>query len=250
MADGPDVAELESNLIANGDAAGLLSVPTAHFSALTALAVTRWQSRLGLAADGQVPLGQVVFLPSAIVVGAETVAAAQAATPGDIPYQVTTATRTVTVPVTPNVPDTYVGESVSIVLPNGASTRGHIVAVGPAPPSTGTNSSGSSNDGSSNGGNVTQASAILTIAPDDPAVTGDGVGTSVQVSLPVQSATDVLAVPISALLALAGGGYGLEVVDHGGGHHLVGVTTGLFTASQVQISGSGIDAGTKVVVSQ
>jgi hypothetical protein len=251
MADGPDVTELESSLIATGDAAGLFSVPAAHFSALTSVAVARWQSRLGLPADGQVVLGRVVFLPGPVVVRAATVAAGQAAAPGDIPYQVTTATRVVTVPVTPSVPDTHVGESVSIVLPSGAATGGHVVGIGPPPPSTGTSSSGSSSAGTNNGtANTGQASASIVIAPDAPTATGGGVGVSVEVSVPVESATSVLAVPIAALLALAGGGYGLEVVGHAGAHHLVAVTTGLFTGSQVQINGSGIDAGTKVVVSQ
>jgi hypothetical protein len=58
----------------------------------------------------------------------------------------------------------------------------------------------------------------------------------------------VLAVPVSALLALAGGGYGLEVVGPSGAHHLVGVTAGLFASGQVQVSGPDIAAGTRVVV--
>ena len=80
--------------------------------------------------------------------------------------------------------------------------------------------------------------------------TGTGVNVQVQVSLAVQSARDVLAVPVSALLALAGGGYGLEVVGPSGAHRLVGVTAGLFASGQVQVSGPGITAGTRVVVAQ
>jgi hypothetical protein len=91
---------------------------------------------------------------------------------------------------------------------------------------------------------------VATITPDHPEATGVGVGVGVQVALTVQSAHDVLAVPIAALLALAGGGYGLEVVEPGGVHRLAGVTTGVFTGSQVQVSGAGIDAGAKVVVAQ
>ena len=60
----------------------------------------------------------------------------------------------------------------------------------------------------------------------------------------------VLAVPVSALLALAGGGYGLEVVEPSGAHRLVGVHTGVFAGSQVQVSGPQIAAGTIVVVAQ
>ena len=64
------------------------------------------------------------------------------------------------------------------------------------------------------------------------------------------AARGVLAVPVSALLALAGGGYGLEVVTPSGAHRLVGVAAGLFASGQVQVSGPGITAGTRVVVAQ
>jgi len=57
-------------------------------------------------------------------------------------------------------------------------------------------------------------------------------------------------VPVSALLALQGGGYGLEVVRPDGAHRLVGVRTGIFAGSMVQVSGAGITAGTRVVVAQ
>jgi hypothetical protein len=80
--------------------------------------------------------------------------------------------------------------------------------------------------------------------------TGTGVNVPVQVALAVQSARDVLAVPVTALLMLAGGGYGLEVVAPSGAHHLVGVTPGLFASGRVQVSGAGITAGTRVVVAQ
>jgi hypothetical protein len=47
--------------------------------------------------------------------------------------------------------------------------------------------------------------------------------------------------------ALAGGGYGVEVAGH---ERLVGVTTGLFANTLVQVSGPGIRAGMKVVTAQ
>lgn len=71
-----------------------------------------------------------------------------------------------------------------------------------------------------------------------------------QVSLTVQSVHGVLAVPVTALLALAGGGYGVDVVTGPGRDRLVGVTTGVFAGGRVQVSGPGIAAGTRVVVAQ
>jgi hypothetical protein len=69
----------------------------------------------------------------------------------------------------------------------------------------------------------------------------------VNVDIVTQTAGDVLAVPVNALLALAGGGYGVDVVT-GKTSHLVGVTTGLYSDTLVQVSGSGITAGTLVEV--
>ena len=54
----------------------------------------------------------------------------------------------------------------------------------------------------------------------------------------------------STLLALSGGGYGLDVVEPSGAHHLVGVRTGTFAGSLVQVAGPRIAAGTVVQVAQ
>jgi hypothetical protein len=88
------------------------------------------------------------------------------------------------------------------------------------------------------------------VTPADPAATGAENGEAVQVALTVQSVRHVLAVPIAALVALAGGGYGLEVVEHSGLRQLVGVHTGVFAGGDVQVSGSGLSPGTRVVVAQ
>jgi len=57
-------------------------------------------------------------------------------------------------------------------------------------------------------------------------------------------------VPVNALLALAGGGYAIEVVGAAGVHRLLAVTLGLFddAAGLVQVNGSGVRAGQRVVV--
>ena len=57
----------------------------------------------------------------------------------------------------------------------------------------------------------------------------------------------MLAVPVNALLALAEGGYAVEV-ERDGRRALVGVETGLFADGQVEVSGQGLAAGDRVVV--
>jgi multidrug efflux system membrane fusion protein len=58
---------------------------------------------------------------------------------------------------------------------------------------------------------------------------------------------DVLAVPVPALLALAEGGYGVQVVE-GDTTRTVAVETGLFADGKVEITGNGLQAGLKVAV--
>jgi peptidoglycan hydrolase-like protein with peptidoglycan-binding domain len=249
MGDGPDVSELQASLLALGDADGLLTAPTGHFDAATQAAVERWQRSEQLTPDGQIPLGGVAFLPGPVLVGAPNAALGDLAAPGATPYAVTTSSRVVTVPLNADLPTVTVGEQVAIVLPSNSHTPGTVTGIGPAPssgPSSGGGGSGSG--GSSSGGSP--STVVATVSPVHPAATGAAAGEPVQVSLTSQTAPHVLAVPIASLLALAGGGYGVEVVQPSGAHHLVGVTTGLFTGSKVAITGSGIRAGDKVVVAQ
>ena len=160
----------------------------------------------------------------------------------------TTEHRVVMVPLNPlSSPRVTLGERVRVILPSGVSAPGNIAAIGPpAPSASGTGST----PGSSPGGSGAAATTVLTVTPARPRRTGTASGVPVQVSLTTHVASGVLAVPVSALLALSGGGYGLEVVTPSGGHRLVGVRTGVFAGSLVQVSGPQIAAGTTVVVAQ
>jgi len=259
MTGGPDVTELQRNLIALGYAAGLLTAPTGQFDALTEDAVCRWQQAAGYPVTGQIALGQVIFLPGGVIVGGLNEAPGQLAAPGQAPFDVTAASRTVTVALGPDLPAVTTGEAVSIVLPTGATTPGIVSAIGPPPPAGGSGTSGpgnsgtsgSSGSGTSSGTSGTSGTSMeLTITPDRPAATGTGQGVAVQVSLVTQSVRDVLALPVTALLALAGGGYGVELAGPDGKDRLVGVTTGLFANTLVEVSGPDIRAGLKVVSAQ
>ena len=56
--------------------------------------------------------------------------------------------------------------------------------------------------------------------------------------------------PVDALVALAGGGYAVEVIDKRGIHRLLPVSLGLFDDADglVQVTGSGLTRGEHVVV--
>jgi hypothetical protein len=153
------------------------------------------------------------------------------------------------------------GDAVSIVLPDGSTTvGGHIQTVGnvatcPSGGGTGsgtgaaTGSSAAPTSTCSQGGSGSSSSPTVpvTITLDSTPTLATLDEAPVNVNITTQRAPDVLAVPVNALLALQGGGYGVDVVT-GGSSHLVGVTTGLYENNMVQVSGSGISAGMRVEV--
>jgi hypothetical protein len=172
---------------------------------------------------------------------------------------VLTATSTTpVVTVALDVTDEYLvkpGAAVTVVLPNGTSTvAGRVETVGDVATCPGGGGSGSGSGiadespcSSSGSGSNSTPTVTVTISLDGtpPGATLDQA--PVNVNITSQTANGVLAVPVNALLALEGGGYGVEVVD-GNTTRLVAVTTGLYSNTLVQISGAGISPGTKVEV--
>jgi len=71
---------------------------------------------------------------------------------------------------------------------------------------------------------------------------------AVSVNFAQARAHNVLSVPVTALLATAGGGYAVQEVT--APRRLIPITTGLFAAGYVQISGAGIYPGLQVTDSQ
>ena len=275
MSDGADVGELTADLIALGYGAGLTQ--SDQYSSATAAAVERWQSALGLAATGEILLGAVVFEPGPIRVTAVTPfvgssvggggggGAGAGGSGGDGGGTVLTATSTTpVVTVDLDVSQEYLvkpGDAVSIVLPNGTSSvGGHIEAVGnvaTCPSSGGTGSGTGAQSGTSSaststcssGGSGTNSgpTVLVTITLDSTPELATLDQAPVNVDITTQTASNVLAVPVNALLALQGGGYGVALVT-GSTSHLVGVSTGLYANNMVQVNSSGISAGMRVQV--
>ena len=275
MSDGADVGELTRDLIALGYGAGLTR--SDHYSPATAAAVKRWQRALGLPATGEILLGEVVFEPGPIRVTSVTPSVGASVAGGGSGGNAgsgggggggTVLTATGTTPVVTvdlDVSQEYLvkpGDAVSVVLPAGTSTAGGrvksvgAVATCPGGGSTGTatgssgsggsspcSSAGSSGSGGSNSGAMVTVTITLDRTPPGAALDQ----APVNVNITMQRADNVLAVPVNALLALRGGGFGVEVMIRGTSR-LVGVTTGLYSNSLVQIRGRGIRAGMRVEV--
>ncbi len=232
MSPGADVAELNANLDALGYAHGLTGDA---FTAATAAAVGRLQAAHGEAATGELLLGSVVFEPGPIRVTAvaPTVAVGSPATPGPV-LSASWITRQVSIQLDAGLEgQVKVGDPVTITLPDNQTTPGRISYVSSVA-TTGQNGS----------------TIAVDAVPTDPGATGGLDQAPVNVSITTASVSNVLVVPVDALLALSSGGYAVEEVGAGGAHQLVPVTTGLFDDADglVQVSGSGLAAGQRVVV--
>jgi peptidoglycan hydrolase-like protein with peptidoglycan-binding domain len=255
MSDGADVGQLTRDLITLGYGDGLTQ--SNHYSSATATAVQRWQRALGLQATGQIPVGDVVFEPGPIRVTSVAPSVGTSAGGGTV-LAATSTTPIVAVDL--DVSEEYLvkpGDAVTIVLPDGTSTvGGHIETVGTVATCPGGGGIGAGGgDGSadqspceSGGSGTTSTPTVPVTITLDSTPPGAAIDQApVNVNITTQTAGNVLAVPVNALLALAGGGYGVDVVT-GKTSHLTGVSTGLYSDTLVQVSGSGITVGTLVEV--
>jgi peptidoglycan hydrolase-like protein with peptidoglycan-binding domain len=229
---GPDVRELNADLADLGYGDGIDS-SSDEFTWATKAAVERLQEHLGVKQTGRLDLGQVVFLPGdaritqvqASLGGPASGALMKASTPG----------RQVTAQLDATQQSQLAtGDKVTITLPSGRTTEGRVTSVGKVAT---TDSNGT-------------AKVEVDISPDDPAATGTLDQAPVQIAITTASVADALVVPVTALVALAGGGYAVEVVGTGGVRTLVAVTIGLFDDADglVQVTGQGLQAGQRVVV--
>jgi peptidoglycan hydrolase-like protein with peptidoglycan-binding domain len=225
---GPDVAELEQNLAALGYA-GFTADST--YTAGTAAAVRKWQQALGLTETGTVDPAQVALAPDAIrVTSLHLAPGAQAGGPV-LDYTGTTRSVSVNLEV---AKQSLVKEGVAatVTLPSGATVAGTVASVGTV-----------ATAGTDGGG----ATLPVRVTVADQAGLGTLDGAPVQVTLVSAQARDVLSVPVAALVALAEGGYGVQVV-RGSTTRYVAVKTGMFAAGRVEVSGDGISPGTVVGV--
>jgi hypothetical protein len=244
VAAGRDVAQLDRNLIALGYGAGL--VVGDYFTGATAYAVELWQAARGLPVTGTVPLGQVTYAPGPLRITGVT------PVPGS-PPQPGTSVLTATSPVPVVIAEVPVGQeylvkagdSVTVTLPDGVTATPGVIASVASVASAGTASQPS--PGASSGSGTGQDTVQITVRLTHPGAAGRLDQAPVSVNIVSAQARDVLAVPVSALVALAGGGYAVDVVQ-GSAVHLVAVQTGLFSQTLVQVSGAGLAAGMNVEV--
>jgi HlyD family secretion protein len=255
MTDGPDVRQLEANLVALGFDSDRAITVDRHYSWATAAAVKRWQKASGRARTGAVQLGQVVFLPGPIRVATVPATVGAPLPAGTAVLSVTSTRPQVTVALDPALQQLVRrGDRVEVILPDGKTTRGTVARVSrvatQSSTGSGQNTGQSQGEGGTGSGSGSgQATVQVTVRLANPKAAANLDQAPVQVAITTQAAQGVLAVPINALLARPGGGYAVQVLQ-GGSRRLVGVRTGLFdeTAGLVEVQGAGLAEGATVEV--
>ncbi|MFI7130142.1 peptidoglycan-binding protein [Nonomuraea sp. NPDC050153] len=233
---GVDVRQLNTALVDLGYATDDEIDPDSdYFGRQTYYAVKELQEKVGLAETGNLALGQAVFVPAGRIRITKIIAVPGGmAAAGSVVVRTSSTAREVTVELSASrQSEVATGDKVTITLPNGRTTPGVVSSVGKVAVKA---DSGTTVD--------------VRIRPLKQRVTGQLDQAPVQVSIVTDTVEDVLSVPVNALLALAGGGYAVEVVAADGGHRLIPVKTGLFddSAGKVEVAGDGLTAGQNIVV--
>jgi hypothetical protein len=194
--------------------------------------VRRWQKSLGLPRTGVFDSASVVIAPAEVRVASLTAQLGNPASGSVLAYAGTTRKVTIALDVTlqtlvrPGLPAT-------ITLPDGRTLEGRLATVGTV---------------ATAGQEPSDPATIeVTVSIADQSTLGRLDQAPVAVSVVSATAENVLTVPVSALVALAEGGYGVQVVEGSAGRY-VGVRLGMFADGRVEVSGDGITEGAMVGV--
>jgi multidrug efflux pump subunit AcrA (membrane-fusion protein) len=237
MTDGDDVRQLEHNLRALGYDPDHDMTVDDDWTWATSAAVERFQDDRDMTEDGTLTRGEVVFRPGPTRIGEVRATVGQAVAPGAQIGQLSSTSREITVDLEANRQElAREGEDVTIDLPNGRSARGRIADVAKVADPPASRDAG--------------PTIAVTIVMRGRAARGAGLDQApVDVGFARERRKNVLAVPVTALLARAGGGFALEVIE-AGRRRLVTVEPGTYADDYVEVTGSGLREGMQVVTAQ
>ncbi|MFF8957171.1 peptidoglycan-binding protein [Streptomyces sp. NPDC014894] len=231
--EGTDVRQLERNLDALGY--GGFTVDE-EFTDRTADAVREWQEDLGVPETGSVEAADVVVASGAVRVDGLEAAAGDPLAPGGKVLSYTGTDKAVTLRLdTADQRLAKKGSAVGITLPDGTEVAGRVEEW-----STVVEAASGEADAE------TEVEVVVGLHGAKARRAADGYAlAAVDVTFTAETRENVLTVPVSALLVLSEGGFGVEVVS-GTESSYVPVRTGLFADGRVEISGDGVAEGTTV----
>ncbi len=226
---GDDVLQLETALVDLGYEGPVVD---GVWDSGTKTAVLAWQAATGLDEDGVIDLGEVVFLSSSVRVNDVLTSVGSAVNAGTPVLGISAADQFVTFDL-PAADQglVAVGQDVIIEMPDGSDAGGKIIEI----------------DSVATGGGGNAVFGVK-IVLDDPSVAAGLDEAPVDVEVISDSVSGVMAVPVSALVALAEGGYAVEVDSGGGATRLVAVEPGFYADGLVEVESAGLSIGDMVVV--
>jgi peptidoglycan hydrolase-like protein with peptidoglycan-binding domain len=233
---GADVKQFEKNLWALGYRGFTVDD---KYTASTAGAVKDWQDDLGLSETGTVTVGQIAYAPQPVRVDSLSAEKGGTAQPGAEVLNYTGTSLVATVVLDMDAQRlARTGAAVQVELPDGKKVNGKITEV-----------AASVQQGQGDQPDTT----VLDVTIGFTGATPPGYDqASVTAYFTASQRPDVLTVPVSALLALAEGGYAVEKVGPSSGgsgtRTLVGVETGIYADGLVEITSAELAEGDTVVV--
>jgi hypothetical protein len=235
---GPDVAELNANLVHLGYASRAQLDPSSDsFGSATASALGKLQSKLGENQTGSLDLGQTVFLPESLRIATVAGELAGFARPGAQVLSATSDTLEVQLALDPSQQgDVKTGDRAQITLPDNRSVTGRVDRLGRvAQVPAGQNTGG--------------ATIPAYISLDHPEQARGLDKAPVHVNITTKGVESALNVPATAIVGKSGGGFAVEVVRADARRELVAVKLGLFDTAggRVQVEGA-LRVGDRVVV--
>jgi hypothetical protein len=237
---GPDVAELNANLVHLGYATRARLDPSSHrFSSETASALEKLQSKLGEDRTGSLKLGQAVFLPEPVRIATVTGELGGSAQPGAHVLDATSDTLEVQLALDPSQQgEVKTGDRAQITLPGNTSATGKVDRLGRVAQVP---------DGQNNTAGDATIPAYISL--DDPAKARGLDKAPVQVEITTKGVENALNVPVTAIVGKSGGGFAVEVVRADGRRELVAVKPGLFDTAGGRVQAEGdLRVGDRVVV--
>jgi hypothetical protein len=239
---GPDVEELNRMLVDLGYADGDNLDPNSDdFTWRTAAALRALQDDRGADETGMLAPADAVVAPGRVRVSKLSATLGTAARPGGPMGLATSTRRQVELDLdASDAAGVSVGDRATVTLPDNTVARGRVTEVGTVATTAGAGT-----------GADTTAKLPVHIALDDRRKAAGLDQAPVQVQITTARVKDALSVPVTALIAQAGGGYAVEVASQAGAApRRVPVQLGLFDHDQglVQVTGDGLAAGQRVVI--
>jgi hypothetical protein len=239
-AGGPDVTELNANLLHLGYATAARLDPSSHdFSSETAFALEKLQAKLGEDRTGSLKIGQAVFLPESVRIADVMGELGGSARPGAKVLNATSDTPEVQVALDPSQQsEVKKGDRARITLPGNTSVTGKVDRLGRV---------AGAPEGQASGAGGATIPAYISL--DNPETARGLDKAPVHVEITTKGVENALSVPVTAIVGRSGGGFAVEVVLDGGRRELVAVKLGLFDAAggRVQVEGD-LREGARVVV--